>query len=145
VLAQTDRPVTAAVPGEVHPIELITENGFSIIRAWEADATPLPTKARYEFVITDLDGSQQNIATTIAEDVWWQLPVHIWSRIPVSSSFWICCAERHLANYLDERRCYPARNELIVQQLDPEEIILARRWGSEESAVVNDTAGIADS
>jgi hypothetical protein len=32
-----------------------------------------------------------------------------------------------------------------VQQLDPEEIILARRWGSEESAVVNDTAGIADS
>ena len=46
----------------------------------------------------------------------------------MSDSFWICCAERHLANYVSERADFPDNDELIGEELKPEDILLALRW-----------------
>ena len=46
----------------------------------------------------------------------------------VALPFWIYAAERHLANYLWEQDNYPPGDKLRVEDLDPEDCILALRW-----------------
>jgi hypothetical protein len=53
-------------------------------------------------------------------------------RIDRSSEFWICCAERHLANYLAEHDSFPETNEITVNDLDREDLLLAIRWGKSD-------------
>ena len=44
------------------------------------------------------------------------------------NSFWICCAERHLANHVWENDGYPQSDNLQVNRLDPEDVMTAIRW-----------------
>ena len=134
MLVQTDRPAIDAEPEKTRPIELLTENGFSIVRSWELDGTPPPTIRTYEFRISAPQGAQQRILVTITEDVLRQLAAHVRPRVESSGSFWVCCAERHLTNFLDEGESFPPGHNLILRRLDPEEIILAMRWGRTRTA-----------
>ena len=49
-------------------------------------------------------------------------------RIRSASTFWICCAERHLSIYLCESDAYPPGDRLRVNQLSPEDVMSAIRW-----------------
>ena len=49
-------------------------------------------------------------------------------RVLRGNSYWICCAERHLATYLWENDNYPPGKRLCVDQLDPEDVMSAIRW-----------------
>jgi len=49
-------------------------------------------------------------------------------RVLSGSSYWICCAERHLATYLWENDDYPPEGILIVEQLTVDDFDLAIRW-----------------
>jgi hypothetical protein len=49
-------------------------------------------------------------------------------RITRASSFWIYCAERHLATYLWETNNYPPRNELATDPLTAQDFALAVGW-----------------
>jgi hypothetical protein len=49
-------------------------------------------------------------------------------RIEISSQFWICCAERRLANYLMEQDEFPPANEMKIETMDREDVLLAIRW-----------------
>jgi len=110
------------------PIELITENGFSIVRATEFDGRrPLPA-GKYEFVVCDAHGHQLEITVEIIGKVFVEIALRSRGRISSESSYWICCAERHLAEYLGENDSYPPHRRLRVECLTARDVNLANRW-----------------
>ena len=116
------------MPAEYRPIELITENGFSILRAWEIEHAAPPLDGRYPFLARSPAGSAREIIVGITGYVVTEITIRTRGRILLLSSFWICCCERHLANYLWEQNDYPPGDQLRVEDLDPEDCLLALRW-----------------
>jgi hypothetical protein len=112
------------------PIELITENGFSIVRASELDgAGPLPA-GEYKFVVRDGHGDQLEITVEVDGEVVIEITLRSRGRISSQSSYWICCAERHLADYVWENDRCPPDERLRVEWLTPRDVNLANRWGT---------------
>jgi hypothetical protein len=110
------------------PIEFLTENGFAIVRHWEIDGSPVPTEGSFSFRVRDPQGAECEVVVEIATELIIETAFSTRGRVQVSSSFWICCAERHLADYLSDHENLPDGDELLVETLDPEEVILATRW-----------------
>ena len=110
------------------PIELITENGFSIVRSWEIDGATAPTTGPYAFLIRDPRGYEREITVRLSPDVVAQVAMRSAGRVPGNSPYWIICAENHLATYLWDNDDYPPDATLEVDQLSPDDLDLARRW-----------------
>jgi hypothetical protein len=110
------------------PIEFLTENDFAIVRPWEIEGSPIPTNGTFSFLGRNPAGVECEVAVQIANKLIFETAFSTRGRIQVSSSFWICCAERHLADYVSEHGAFPGDYKLFVEILNPEEIILARRW-----------------
>ena len=110
------------------PIEFVTENGFAIVRPWETDGSQAPTRAPFPFLVRDPHNAECVITVDVAGELVAETAFDTRGRIEFSSSFWICCAERHLANYLTEHEGCPDGKRLTVNCLDPEEVMLALRW-----------------
>jgi hypothetical protein len=117
-------------PANTRPIELVTENGFSILRPWEIDRVPPPSTGLYDFIVRNPWSLEREITVEITNDAVIQIEKQTMGRILLHSSFWICCAERHLATYVWENDDYPPGDRLRVKQLDPEDCLLAIRWGT---------------
>lgn len=111
------------------PIEFVTENGFAIVRPWEAASSRAPSEGRCCFQVDAPGGEEREVFVEIADEVGNEMALRTRGRIQLSNPFWICCAERQLAKYLETHDDFPNGNELIVESLDAEEIILAMRWG----------------
>jgi len=108
-------------------IEFITENGYSIIRPWESGKSPRPTGGRYRFGVSD-GFIERQVTVEISRVVVTEVSLRTRGRIELSSSFWICCAERQLANYVSEHADFPEDDQLIVEELSGEDFLLALRW-----------------
>ena len=113
------------------PIELITENGFSIVRASELDGARPSIAGKYDFVVRDEQGNELEITVEIDGRVVIEVTLRSRRRISSQSSYWICCAERHLATYLWENDDYPPDGRLTVTELSLDDLNLAPRWGRE--------------
>jgi hypothetical protein len=109
------------------PIELITENGFSIVRPWESGNAPKPTGGKYRFGVSD-GFIEREVTVEVSHDVVTEVSLRTRGRIQLSNSFWTCCAERHLANYVSEHADFPDNDELVLDELDGEDALLAIRW-----------------
>ena len=131
---------SAAIENEcsARPIEFVTENGFAIVRPWEADGSPAPTGGPFQFLVRDPRNAECLVAVDVASALFAQTTFDTRGRIELSSSFWICCAERHLANYVTENESFPDGEELTVECLDPEEVMLALRWEKSDLGAVSD-------
>lgn len=114
------------------PIEFLTENGFAIVRSWEIDGSPVPTEGSFCFLVRDAQGVECEVAVEIANELIIETAFSTRGRVQVTSSFWICCAELHLAVYVSDHDTFPDGHELLVETLDPEEVILATRWGKSD-------------
>lgn len=110
------------------PIEFLTENGFAIVRRWEADGSPAPADGSFCFLVRDPEDTEYQVTVKVANQLINETEFTTGGRIQVSSSFWICCAERHLADYVTARDGCPDGNQLAVESSDCEEVILALRW-----------------
>ncbi len=126
--AQPERPQADTSAARIRPIELLTENGFIILRPWEIDGVPPPASGTYHFRVRNPQNVERDIIVEVAEAIVARIAVQTDGRILLQSSFWICCAERHLANYVWKIGDYPVNNMLRVEQLDPEDIMTALRW-----------------
>ena len=127
--AQSEMSMAQIVPADARPIELMTENGFSILRPWEIGRVPPPMDGNYPFLVRSPKNLERIVAVEIADDAVVQIELQTRLRILLSSSFWICCAERHLATYVHENDDYPPGDRLRVEQLSAEECMSAIRWG----------------
>lgn len=110
------------------PIEFLTENGFAIVRRWEAAGLPAPADGSFCFLVRGPDGAEYEIDTEITNQLIAETALRTRGHIQISSSFWICCAERHLADYVWEHDGCPDGNQLAVECLDCEEVMLAISW-----------------
>ncbi len=113
------------------PIEFLTENGYAIVRSWEINQAPAPTNGSYSFVVRREQELAREIVVTIAAELFADISLQTRGKISSSCSFWICCAERHLANYLWDKEEYPAGNRLAVDSLDPDDVMSAVNWGTQ--------------
>jgi hypothetical protein len=112
-----------------NPIEFITENGFSIVRPWECGRGSAPADGNCCFRVSDAAGVEREVTVQISDQAVVDAERRTRGRIQLSSSFWICCAERHLADYVSEHDDFPEHNNLIIDELDCGDILLAIRWG----------------
>jgi hypothetical protein len=124
----SQRSMLDSSPDENRPIQLITENGFSIRRSWEVEHLAPPTNGKYCFLVSAPADSEREIIVEVTGRVVLQITVRTRGRIRLQGTFWIYAAERHLANYLWEKNFYPPGDKLRVEELDSEDCILALRW-----------------
>jgi hypothetical protein len=109
-------------------IEFHTENGFVIVRPWEAKGSSAPAAGAFRFRVHNPDGIERDISVEISNQLLNETALRTRGRIETPSQFWICCAERRLANYLMERDEFPTANEMKIDTLDREDVLLAIRW-----------------
>ncbi len=82
----------------------------------------------YHFIVRDSQSLEREITVELADDVVVQVEVSTRGRIRQGNTFWICCAERHLANHVWENDDCPRDDKLRVNRLDPDDLITAIRW-----------------
>lgn len=123
-------PAIAGGSSRDQPIELVTENGFCILRSWEIDRLPPPFAGKYDFLVRNPYGLERarEIAVQVAGDAVAEIERYTRGRIVLRNSYWIYCAERHLATYVWENDDYPPEGLLIVEQLTVDDFDLAIRW-----------------
>ena len=109
------------------PIELITENGFSIVRTTKSDGAS-PVADEYLFVVRDQQGDGRQVIVGIDRGAIMEVWLASRGRISSESSYWVACAERHLAEYLWERDDYPPDATLRVELLTLRDLNLVHRW-----------------
>ena len=117
------------------PIEFQTDNGFSIIRLTDINDSIPATGLVHQFLVRDPDGFELEVTVEISKTLAAALAWRSRGRLSVDSSYWPCCAERHLAEYLCENEDYPPDGKLIVGEPILDDLNLARRWGTETEAV----------
>jgi hypothetical protein len=120
-------PNTSAEP--TRPVEFLTENGFSITRFCDIDNSIPAEVATHQFLVRDPYGYELQIEVDIAKSALDQIIARSRGCISQNSSYWIACAERHLAAYLWNEDDYPPAAKLTVDQLTPDDLGLAVRWG----------------
>ena len=125
---QSQRSEPEVSGAESRPIELITENGFSILRSWEIEHIAPPVDGNYDFVVRSAEGTERTINVAVTPEAFARINISTCGRIRRANTFWIYAAERHLANYLGAQNTYPPGDELIVDDLDSEDSLLALRW-----------------
>ena len=110
-----------------HPIEYLTENGFSLIRLSDLNRIPA-IPGEYGFLVRDPHGYELEITVSIDQSIHDEVARRSNGRVSRASSYWICCAERHLTTYLWENDDYPPDARLDVNELTLDDLDLARRW-----------------
>ena len=109
-------------------IQYVTENGFSIIRLCDIDESITAEGTKHSFVVRNPDGDELEITVDISDAAAAEIISRSSERLPLNSSYWICCAERHLADYLWESDAYPPEARLKVDVLTLNDLNLARHW-----------------
>ena len=110
------------------PIKYLTENGFTIIRLADLDESITAEGTRHSFVVHDPNGYELGVTVDISDSAVAEIIGLSRGRLSLDSSYWIYCAERHLAAYLWENDDFPADGMLMVEVLTPDDLDLARRW-----------------
>ena len=128
--ARSENLMPESSPADTRPIELWTDNGFSIWRRWEINREPLPATGEYNFLVRNPQNLEREILVEIVDQLIVIIDLKTEGRIRPGSTFWICCAERHLSIYLWENDDYPPGDRLSVNQLNPEDVMSAIRWGT---------------
>lgn len=118
------------VSARVRPIEFLTENGFAIMRGWELDGLPARlTTPTFHFLVRTPQGLEREVVLEVARQLIAEIHARTRGRVHLQSSFWGCCAERQLANWIWEHGDSPPDNQLRITECDAEEIMMAIRWG----------------
>ena len=110
------------------PIEFVTQNGFSILRFSELQASTVDSASECHFLVRQPDGEESEISVAFQSSVVAQLQSQRNSPLPDTSDFWLTLAEEHLATYLWKNNHFPAGGHLVINQLSGHDLGLAARW-----------------
>lgn len=109
-------------------VKVVTENGYSIVRACETNGASPDEAGMYRFIVSD---SEEQACEVIVEfDTAAIALVQSCRREPLSSNslFWINCAERSLAAYLWDKDKCPPQGRLTLQDVCLDDLDAARLW-----------------
>ena len=127
-LAQSTDLTIHSYDDDENSIQLLTENGFGIVRPWETNNLLAPAAGTFQFRVQNPEGIDREIRVEISSQLLNETAWRTGRRIERSNHFWVSCAERRLANYLMEQSEFPPANEILIETLDPEDVMLAIRW-----------------
>ena len=114
------------------PIKYLTENGFSIIRSSDIDPSVVNTPRESRFLVHNEHDTEREIKVGFSEDLITRIRLRRRGALSDKSMFWLVCAERCLATYLWEKNDYPSDGLLTVNELSPDELMLAIHWRDQE-------------
>ena len=114
------------------PIKYLTENGFSIIRLSDIDSSVVNTPRECKFLVQDERGVEREIKVNLSQDLITRIRLRRRGALSDKSVFWLVCAESCLARYLWEENDYPPEDRLTVNELSPDELMLAIHWRDQE-------------
>jgi len=120
------------LPHAAPPIKYLTENGFSIVRRSEIDPSVIDTPGECRFLVQHENGIEHEIKVGFDENLIARLRIRRRTPLPATSKFWLVCAESCLANYLWEKNEFPPNGRLIIDELTPDELMLALHWRDSE-------------
>jgi hypothetical protein len=121
------------LPRVVPPIKYLTENGFSIVRVSEIDPSVSNTPGDCRFLVQNDQQPAREIWVSFSEALIMQLRIRRRMALADTSMFWLVCAEACLANYLWQENDYPPDGRLIINELNPDELMLAIHWRDEST------------
>ena len=112
-------------------IKLVTENGFHIIRACDLLSAPTSGPGVHRFIVRDQFGRECEVVVEFAPAALQLIERSSRRRLASDSSYWLASAERALAAYLWTQDAFPPDARLVLQEVSPNELELARRWQRE--------------
>src|SRR2546429_1282970 len=112
-------------------IEVVTENGFSIVRSCDGDESAQDDAREYHFIVRSPDESEREVIVEFDPAAIAVIQRKRRSPLSHNSSFWIACAERSLATYLCERNHLPPGGKLVLEEMCLAELEIARQWERE--------------
>jgi len=110
------------------PIELQTENGFSIVRGCDLDPNLTNNGTEQCFLVRDPDGYELDVTVDFSSAFISEVTNRTFGRITPANTFWLNCAEHHLSDYLWENSDYPPDGKITVDYLTPADLDMALRW-----------------
>jgi hypothetical protein len=131
MLARREIPMIDRVAEHSRPIEFQTDNGFSLIRFSDINESISTKGLAHQFLVRDPDGFELEVTVEVTATLADALARRSRGHLGADSSYWICCAERHLADYLWKNGDYPPDGTITVHEPLLEDLNLARRWGTE--------------
>ena len=114
------------------PIKYFTENGFSIIRLSDIDQSVINTPEECRFLVQDERDVEREIKVSFSGDLVARIRFRRRGELSDKSVFWLVCAESCLARYLWEENDYPPDDRLTMNELSPDELMLAIHWRDQE-------------
>jgi hypothetical protein len=112
-------------------IELVTENGFHIIRVCDLVSAPTSAAGVHRFIVRDRREREREVVVEFAPAALKLLEQTSRRRLTPDCSYWLACAERALAAYLWAQDAFPPDARLVLQEVCLNELELARRWQRE--------------
>src|SRR5438105_15793696 len=97
--AQPERPQADKSVARTRPIELLTENGFIILRAWEIVGVPPPISRTFHFRVRNPQNVERDIIVEVAEAIEARVAIQPGGGILLHSFFWLCCVGRQVADH----------------------------------------------
>ncbi|HYV25068.1 MAG TPA: hypothetical protein VE969_07490 [Pyrinomonadaceae bacterium] len=116
----------------VAPIKYLTENGFSIVRESDVDHSVHNSPSDCRFLVQHDDETPHEIHVSFSTRLIIELKIRRRRPLSEASIFWLVCAETCLANYLWEYDQLPPNHSLAIDELAPEELMLALHWRDRE-------------
>ena len=117
-----------SLPDAVTPIKYLTENGFSIVRMSDVDDSGQNSPSDFGFFVARDEQSKHEVHVSFGEALIAALRIRRRIRLSETTMFWIVCAESCLATYLWEHDQLPPNHSLTIDELGPEELMLALHW-----------------
>ena len=117
-----------SLPDAVAPIKCLTENGFSIVRMGDVDRSVRNSPNNCQFLVQRDNELQREIHVSFSQRLIAELKIRRRSPLSEASIFWLVCAEACLANYLWEHDELPPNQSLAIDELSPDELMLALHW-----------------
>ncbi|HVS83593.1 MAG TPA: hypothetical protein VHE60_17820 [Pyrinomonadaceae bacterium] len=110
------------------PIEVLTENGYTIVRKSDLEPTLADSARDCRFLVRDSDNHEREVKVEFNENTIALVNELRPTPLRSESTFWICCAEQHLATYLWQMDEEPPDGSLVIDSLSPEDLRLACTW-----------------
>ena len=111
-----------------NPIEVLTENGYTLVRKADLDPTFTDSARDCRFLVRRADEQQREVKVEFNENTIALVNELRPTPLRPVSTFWVCCAEQHLATYLWQMDEDPPDESLVIDSLPPEDLKLACDW-----------------
>ena len=110
------------------PIEVLTENGYTIVRKSDLEVSISDSARDCRFLLRDPNNHEREIKVAFNENTIALVNELRPTPLRAESTFWVCCAEQHLATYVWQMDEAPADGLLVIDSLPPEDLQLACAW-----------------